>query len=129
LVLNFLCPSGEFKVFLSAKNSKVKFLLPAVVHRNGTYYLISVHMELYYLVQKKGKMDTSSNNSSAGGAIETTRKNSTIAICVNQIPGPIKEPLLPGENAGLAGHLFLLRDLNLTVTRGTIPKLFLEQSA
>jgi hypothetical protein len=81
-------------------------------------------MELY-LVQKKGKMDTSSNNLSEGGAMETTSKNSTIAICVNQIPGPIKEPLLPGENAGSGSHLFLLPVLNLTVTRGTIPQAFL----
>ncbi len=96
-----------------------------MVDRNGTNYLISVHMQLYHLVQKKGKMDTSSNNSSEGGAMETTRKNSTIATCVNQIPGPIKEPLLPGENAGSGSHLFLLPVLNLTLTRGTIPQAFL----
>lgn len=125
LVLNFLYPSsGEFKVFFSVKNSKVKFLLPTLVHRNGTFYLISVHMELYYLVQKKGKMDTSSNNSSEGGAMVTTHKNSTTVISVNQIPGPIKESLLPGENAGSGSHLFLLPVLNLTVTRGTIHQAF-----
>lgn len=122
MVLSFLYPSsGEFKVFFSVKSSEVKFLLPTFVHRNGTYYLISVHMELYYLVQK---MDTSSNKSSEGGAMETTHKNSTIAICVNQIPGPIKEPLLPGENAGSGSHLFFLPVLNLTVTRGTIHQAF-----
>lgn len=127
MVLNLLCPSsGEFKVIFSVKNSKAKFLLPTLVHRNGTFYLISVHMELYYLVQKKGKMDTSSNNSSEGGAMVTTHKNSTTVISVNQIPGPIKESLLPGENAGSGSHLFLLPVLNLTVTRGTITQAFLR---
>jgi hypothetical protein len=76
LVLILFCPSsGEFKVFFSVKSWKSE--IPAS-NFGTTYYLISVHMELYHLVQKKGKMDTSSNNSSEGGAMETTARTAQL---------------------------------------------------